>query len=140
MMETKVDLQQLAVERDSVTLSSSRRKVLTRFVLPGALLVGFASLVAYAAREGLSPPRAVTVIPVITSQGALDAPPDTPLFRAAGWVEPRPTPTIVTALAEGVVEQLLVVEGQEVRRGQVVARLVAADAKLALESAEAEIE
>jgi RND family efflux transporter MFP subunit len=151
-MGTKVDLQQLAGERNPVTLSPchlvtlssavilSPKRLLTRFVLPGLLLLGFASLVAYAAREGLSPPRAVTVIPVTTSQGAMDAPPDTPLFRAAGWVEPRPTPTIVTALAEGVVEHLLVVEGQEVKKGQTVARLVEADARLALESAEAEVE
>jgi RND family efflux transporter MFP subunit len=145
-MKSRVDLSQLAVARNDPAASlpvpsvARRRGLLTRLVLPGILLAGFAGLVGYAARESLSPPRAVTVIPVTTSRGAMDAPPDTPLFRAAGWVEPRPTPTIVTALAEGVVEQLLVVEGQEVERGQVVARLIAADAKLTLESAEAEVD
>lgn len=144
-MKSKVDLSQLAVTRDGPAAplpvpSVRRRGLLTRFVLPGLLLLGFAALVAYAARDVLYPPRSVTVIPVTTSQSAMDAPPDTPLFRAAGWVEPRPTPTVVTALAEGVVEQLLVVEGQEVKKGQTVARLVAADAKLALEATEAEIE
>ncbi|MFO0840935.1 MAG: efflux RND transporter periplasmic adaptor subunit [Gemmataceae bacterium] len=146
-MRPKVDLSQLAVTRDDAPPSLRngvpvvrRRNLLTRFVLPGLLLLGFLGLVGYAARETLSPPRAVTVIPVTASQGAMDAPPDTPLFRAAGWAEARPTPTVVTALAEGVIEQLLVVEGQEVRQGEVVARLVAADARLALESAEAEVE
>src|SRR5215475_5916429 len=105
-MNTKVDLSQLAVARDDPapkqgeTTRPRRRGVLTRFVLPALLLLGFAALVGYALRDSLSPPRPVTVIPVTASQGALDAPPDTPLFRAAGWVEPRPTPTVVTALAE----------------------------------------
>ncbi|MGL4554952.1 MAG: efflux RND transporter periplasmic adaptor subunit [Gemmataceae bacterium] len=137
----KVDLSQLAVTRDAPPPPPLRRRgLLTRFVLPGLLLAGFAALVGYAARESLSPPRPVTVIPVTASLGAMDAPADTPLFRAAGWVEPRPTPTVVTALAEGVVERLMVVEGQDVKEGQTVARLVAADARLAVESAEAEVE
>ena len=49
----------------------------------------------------------------------------TPLFKAAGWVEPRPTPILVAALASGVVERLLVVEDQAVETGQPVAELVA---------------
>src|SRR4051812_29213001 len=122
-MDKKVDLQQLAGGRDPITLSprrsaplsAGRRKLLTRFVLPGLLLAGFVALVGYAAWEALAPPRAGTVVPVVPSDPATDAPPDVPLFRAAGGVEPRPTPAVVTALAEGVVEKLLVVEGQEVK-------------------------
>ncbi len=142
-MNPQLDLSQLAIQRVPSTKSVDvrrRRHLLTRWILPGLLLAGFAALITYAARETFSPPRVVTVIPVTLSQQALDAPVDTPLFRAAGWVEPRPMPTVVTALAEGVVEQLLVLEGQEVKRGQVVARLIAEDARLALEAAEAEVE
>ncbi len=140
-MLPKVDLRQLAVARDAPAVPAApRRRLLTRVVLPGLLLVGFAGLVAYALRETLSPPRAVTVIPVLTAQARGDQPADAPLFRGAGWVEPRPTARLATALSEGVVEQLLVVEGQEVKRGQLVARLVSADAKLALESAEADVQ
>ena len=143
-MNTKVDLRQLAVVRDEAgpatpPLPARRRHLLTRFVLPGFLLAGFCLLVAYAARESLYPPKAVTVLPVVSSQSGMDQPADTPLFRAAGWVEPRPTPTVVTALAEGVVEKLFVVEGQAVKEGEVVARLVTADAKLALDVAEADV-
>jgi RND family efflux transporter MFP subunit len=60
------------------------------------------------------------------------------LFQSAGWVEARPTPVVVSALAEGVVEELLVVEGQEVKAGQTVARLIDADARLALAAAVAD--
>jgi len=141
---TKVDLKQLAIVRPSEGTDTPKtdprpRHILTRVVLPAALLVGFAALVSYAAVERFSPPRPVTVVPVISSQSELDQPPDTPLFRAAGWVEPRPTPSLVTALSEGVVERLLVAEGQMVKEGDVVARLVSADARIALEVAEAEV-
>src|SRR5262245_49258629 len=112
-MKAKVDLRQLAVERDAPAPASAarparRRHLLTRFVLPALLLAGFGLLLTYAARESLYPPRPVTVIPVISSQGEMDQPADTPLFRAAGWAEPRPTPTVVTSPAEGMVEKLLV--------------------------------
>jgi multidrug efflux pump subunit AcrA (membrane-fusion protein) len=63
----------------------------------------------------------------------------TPLFQAAGWIEPRPTPIIVSALTDGVIEKLLVVEGQAVQAGEPIAHLIDADAKIALQFAEAEL-
>ena len=45
------------------------------------------------------------------------------IVPAAGWVEPRPTPPWSAAF-EGVVEQLLVVEGQAVKAGEPVAKLI----------------
>jgi RND family efflux transporter MFP subunit len=59
----------------------------------------------------------------------------TPLFKAAGWIEPRPTSVRVAALAPGVIEQLLVVEDQLVKLGDPVAELVKDDATLAYERA-----
>src|SRR5438046_2519026 len=53
---------------------------------------------------------------------------------------PRPTPILVTALAEGVVDKLLVVEGQEVQAGAVVAHLIDVDARLALKAAKADLQ
>lgn len=142
-MKPKVDLSQLAVEREVVAPPASWRSrwqsVVSRVVLPAGLLICFVALLAYAIRDRLSPPRPVTVMPVISAQSTGSQQADTPLFRAVGWVEPRPSPTVVTALAEGVVDKLLVVEGQEVKEGDVVARLIPTDAQIALASAEAEI-
>lgn len=140
-MHARIDLSQLAVTRaPSIEAAPvQRRHLLTRLALPCLLLAGFAGLLLYAAREMFSPPRPVTVIPVLSARGDLEQPTDTPLFRAAGWVEPRPTPTLVSALAEGVIEDLLVVEGQDVKKGQTVARLIADDARLGLESADADL-
>jgi len=141
---SRVDLSQLAVRRaasgDGQPDRGPRRRshLFTRYILPGALLLGFLSLVGWSARESLLPSRSVTVMPVLSARTAVQQA-GTPLFQAAGWVEPRPTPIVVTALAEGVVERLLVVEDQEVAADEPVAYLIDADAKLALEGAEAEL-
>jgi len=63
----------------------------------------------------------------------------TPLFKAAGWIEPRPTPVGVAALSSGVVERLLVVEDQQVKAGEPVAELVKDDAKLTCDGAQADL-
>src|SRR5439155_1954988 len=102
------------------------------------VLLGFAGVVGWAARDSLIPARPVTVVPVHTTRAEVQQE-GTPLFQAAGWVEPRPTPTLVSALAEGVVDKLLVVEGQEVRAGEVVAVLIDVEARLGLREAEAQV-
>ncbi|MBY0524428.1 MAG: efflux RND transporter periplasmic adaptor subunit [Gemmataceae bacterium] len=143
-MNANVDLSQLAVRRESGTSGSPprsparRRQLLTRYVVPGAVLLGFLGILAWSARGSLLPARAVTVTPVLTSRAEIQQA-GTPLFQAAGWVEPRPVPSLVTALAEGVVEQLLVVEGQEVKAGDALARLLDTDARLILCTAEADL-
>lgn len=137
-MSNGVDLRQLAVRRDAPAMLKPRRHWLTRFVLPAGILAGFLGLAGYALRDRLSPPKPVTVAPVVVERGTVQAA-GTPLFQAAGWIEPRPTPIVVTALTDGVIEQMLVVENQRVQAGEPIAHLVDADAKLALQSAEAEL-
>jgi len=127
-----VDLRQLAIDRD-VTPSApagNRRHLMTRFLLPVLLLLGFLTLVTWASRDLLFPPVKVTVIPVYTTEAEVQRE-GTPLFKAAGWIEPRPTPIRVAALAPGVVEKLLVVEDQPIHQGDPIAELVKDDARLA---------
>src|SRR5262249_44025106 len=118
-MNPDVNLRELAVRRSppAPALPGRPRHVLTRSALPGGGLLGFAGVLSWSARDSLLPARPVTVVPVLTTRAEIRQD-GTPLFQAAGWVEPRPTPVLVTALTEGVVEQLLVVEGQEVRAGE----------------------
>ena len=68
--------------------------------------------------------------PAVTSTVSVQAP---------GWVEPDPYPTFVTALTNGVIDKLLVLEGESVEAGQVVAEMVDDDARLAVARAEAEL-
>ena len=64
---------------------------------------------------------------------------NTPLFQAAGWVEPRPQPVVVSALVEGIVDEILVVEGQAVQANQIVAKMVSRDAEIAVQRAAADV-
>src|SRR2546429_2371087 len=128
-MNSNVDLKQLAVRRDGPAPAPQLRRpghLASRYLLPGAVLVGFSAVVAWAARDSLLPSRPVTVVPILTTRAEVRQE-GSPLFQAAGWVEARPTPILVTALAEGVIDQLLVVEGQEVKAGEAVARLIDVD-------------
>jgi RND family efflux transporter MFP subunit len=137
-MSAEVDIKQLAIVRDAREAPKPRRRrhVVSRYVIPGLLLTGFLGLVAWAARDTVAPPTPVWVVPVLASQSNVQHE-GTPLFQAAGWIEPRPTPVRVAALAPGVVERLLVVEDQAVKAGEPVAELVKQDAELAYQRAEA---
>ena len=139
-MSTDVDLRELAVDRSGTGQPSikTRQHVLTRYVLPLILIIGFLSLVAWASRDLMFPPKPVTVVPVFSTTAEVRQE-GTPLFNAAGWIEPRPTPIRVAALAPGVVERLLVVEDQDVRIGEQIAELVKDDAKLVHERAMADL-
>ncbi len=140
-MPAPVDLRELAIDRGVNTGTANvrvRRHVLTRYVLPSLLVFGFLSLVAWASWDAVFPPKAVTVMPVISSTAEVQRE-GTPLFKAAGWIEPRPTPVRVAALAPGVVEKLLVVEDQAIKVGESVAELIDDDAKLAHDRALADL-
>ena len=139
-MTAEVDIRQLAIVRDDGAAPKVRRRrpVVSRYLVPGILLVGFSSLVAWASRDTLLPPRPVWVVPVLATHSTVQHE-GTPLFQAAGWIEPRPTPVRVAALAPGVVERLLVVQDQLVKAGEPVAELVKEDAQLARERAVASL-
>lgn len=141
-MPNDVDLRELAIDRgpgDSTGDSplAPRKHVLTRYVLPMILILGFLSLVAWASRDLMFPPREVTVMPVFSTTAEVRQA-GTPLFEAAGWIEPRPTPIRVAALAPGVIEKLLVVEDQPVKARDPIAELVKEDAQLTFEGASAD--
>jgi HlyD family secretion protein len=139
-MSTEVDIRGLAIVRGETPAKTVRRRphTVSRYVIPGILIGGFAAVLAWAARDAYSPPAPVWVVPVLASQSAARNE-GTPLFQAAGWVEPRPTPIRVAALSPGVIERLLVVQDQPVQEGEPVAELVKADAQFACDRAAANL-
>ncbi|NNJ24732.1 efflux RND transporter periplasmic adaptor subunit [Alienimonas chondri] len=143
--ETRLDLSRLAFDRTATAAAAkpkrrqSRGRLLARVLAPAVILGGFLAMTGWAARDLWRSAKPVTVVPVVVRQAEVRRA-GTPLFQAAGWVEPRPTPTYVSALASGVVNELLVVAGQEVTAGEVVARLNDVDAALALRRAEADLQ
>ena len=140
-MAMQVDLSQLAVNRvtPSREATTRRRNWLSRWLIPGLIVGGFVSVTAWSLRDRLLPSQSVTVVPVVLAKAEVHQS-GTPLFQAAGWIEPRPSAVLASAMVEGVIEQMLVVEGQEVEAGQPVAKLIAADADLALREAQANLQ
>jgi HlyD family secretion protein len=110
----------------------------TRVLLPVLILSGFLSLLLVASFDTLAPAVEVKFTPVIvkSQQGRVAG---AVTVQAAGWVEADPYKSYVTALADGVVREVLVLEGQAVEKDQVVARLVDDDARLSLQRAEADV-
>jgi multidrug efflux pump subunit AcrA (membrane-fusion protein) len=125
------------LERLSRTSAPARRvsRVATLW-LPVAILLGFALLFALLFRDRLLPARDVRVVPAIaiaderTESPAPSSASDKPLFQASGWLEPDPFPVRATALTDGIVETVLVLEGESVDAGQTLATLVNEDARL----------
>lgn len=138
MTPPTLDLQQLALDRTSPSSAARphRRPWISRYVFPGLILAGFVVMLSLAAGRQLLPATRVTVAPVVVKQTQIQAA-GTVLFQAAGWIEPRPSSVRVSALTSGVLDKLLVVEGQDVREGDPVATLISTDARLLLEQAQA---
>ncbi|MCA9038324.1 MAG: HlyD family efflux transporter periplasmic adaptor subunit [Planctomycetaceae bacterium] len=140
MSDTQLDLRNLAINRSHSSTNGKprRRRRLLRYVLPLGILAGFVGLIVAASGRQFLPGTSVTVVPVIVQRSEIQKA-GRALFQAAGWIEPRPTSVSVPALAPGVIEELLVVEGQEVKRGETIARLISVDAEIAVEQARASL-
>ncbi len=122
---------------DDKTIPQPSRRWLTRWVLPVAIVIVALALLGYAARDSLRPALAVRTLRVVAKSvtGTVGA----VTVQAPGWVEADPFPIYVPALAAGVVEEVLVLEGEPVLAGQVVARLIDDDARLALDLTQAQL-
>jgi len=129
---------------DSLTRRETTPKPVRRmpaWLVPLAIGTGFVFLFLALFRDRLLPaPEVRTAIVLTTTGDATDSPasasPGSMLFQASGWIEPDPLPIKATALIDGVVDQVRVLEGQLVKQGDILATLIDADAKLALSVAE----
>ncbi|MFB3065092.1 MAG: efflux RND transporter periplasmic adaptor subunit [Planctomycetota bacterium] len=83
----------------------------------------------------LAPARTVVTAPVRAADGAASVS-RAATAEAAGWIEPDPFPIVVRPLVAGVLEELPVLEGHEVRKGvTVVGRLQSAELQAARDRA-----
>lgn len=122
------------------------------WLLPVGVLLGFSLVFLLLFRDRLIPARGVVVSPAVaieskpaTVEKSASPAPATPvagrlLFQASGWVEPDPQPIKVTALTDGFIDQVNVLEGAAVKEGEVIATLIEIDSRLAKEAAAAEVE
>ena len=111
------------------------------WLIPLGIAAGFAVLFLALFRDRLLPaPDVKTAVVLTTASDTKETPASASstgmLFQASGWIEADPLPVKATALIDGVIDQVLVLEGQLVKKGETLATLIDADAKLALASAE----
>lgn len=109
----------------------------TRVLLPAVLVLSALAILIGSGWKSLFPGHPVQVVAVLVKRVQGTAGEVT--VTASGWLEPDPFPIYAAALAGGVVQEVTVLEGEAVRKGQVLARLVADDAKISLREAEAEL-
>ena len=126
------------------------KRVLTRYVLPVALVAAAAAALAWTGWRSFLPVPAVEVVPVsvraaavtdeTAHQGHADTKPAThegPPVQAPGWIEPSPFAVMVPALTPGIVKRVAILEGERVEAGQVLVELVDDEQRIALKLAEA---
>lgn len=130
----KPELRDLSIDRRPSEIPPPRPRVFTRLVLPIVLLAAAFGAVAYAARDVLLPASVVRVEPVVQGTANAEVQID---VTAPGWIAPDAFATQVTALTDGVVDEVLALDGQQVAAGEVVATLIATDAEIALARARA---
>jgi HlyD family secretion protein len=117
-------------------------RLLMRAFVPASVLLAALALLAYAARESFRPAISVQVAPAVPRAGGstnTEAAEPGEIVQAPGWIEPDPSAIGVPALAGGVLKELLVLDGERVEKGQVIAALNDEEATLALRRATAEL-
>ncbi|MGB0413126.1 MAG: efflux RND transporter periplasmic adaptor subunit [Coraliomargarita sp.] len=138
--------------RDNEASPPKSKKSLQRLAefLPIALLLAFLLLLALLFGDRFVPARELKLESVVTqrsqqtvsesasneSNSAQDFS-GKALFQASGWIEADPLPFHVPALSDGFVDTVHVLEGEQVAKGQLLAKLVDEDAQLDLASAKA---
>lgn len=115
--------------------SRPARRRLGLWLLPLAILLGFALLFALLFRDRLLPAETVDVIPAVGIEETLalaKKPVSTgkTLFQASGWVEPDPLPIKATALTDGIVDEVHVLEGALVKKGDLLVSLIDVDTRI----------
>lgn len=153
------------ISRSGTRTSSRDWRSRLASALPWLLLIGFFLVLAAVFGKRLLPAKELTVVTVVTdrisvdgndlSSGAIEsvaelaelavagdssASFDAPmLFQSSGWIEPDPFSTKATALIDGVVKTVEVLEGDLVSEGQLLATLIDDDARLDLETSQSRL-
>ena len=131
---------------DSLVRDSAGEKRIRRlpaWLVPAAIFCGFMLLFAALFGDRILPGKPVNVALVLATAPGSSAPVESavtstagePRFQASGWIEPDPLPVRATALVDGVIESVRVLEGQKISRGEEIARLIDEDVLLEVEAA-----
>jgi len=117
-----------------------KKQFMTRLGIPIIIILITAGVLLFASWESIRPATKVEAITVVMRSVETDTPQESTMaegsvIQAPGWVEAEPYAIYAGALTEGVVEEVLVLEGDVVTKGQPIATLVDEDNQLALKTA-----
>ncbi len=120
--------------------------------IPILLGAGFLVLIAVLFGDRLIPAKSVELVSVVVKETAIEATTGNlttpiqgnfegePIFQATGWIEASPYPYRASTLIDGFVDQVLVLEGEAVEKGQLLATMVADDIQLNVKTAESALQ
>lgn len=134
MTQVRSDIDLGGLARAPQTVPPPKRSWL-RIVVPLVIVLAFLAILATSLGDLWRGSVEVTVVRPIAIDASQGAAAGVPLFQAAGWIEPDPSAIEVSALASGVVREVLVQPSDRVASGDVVARLIDQDARLACDAA-----
>jgi len=123
----------------SLTRPANPARLLARVVVPVSILATATIILAVTAVDLFRHAPKVEVTPVAVIASKTAEPPAAGGIQAAGWVEPAPHPVEARALREGVVTEVLALEGAHVEAETVLARLDRAEQEIAVREATAEL-
>jgi len=134
-----IDLNDLKIQREPV---SPRRKfpyLLVLLVFLGGIALGYCAF-AYWPRTQRDPEPESAAAPAGDQSGPSVQPPPPDSFTEGGWIEvPSYHPIVVSGLIPGRLDELLVLEGSRVAKGDVMARIYDKDLRDARDTAAAEL-
>lgn len=130
------NLGQLISKNDDAPPKTGKR--LAVWLLPLALAAGFILVFAILFRDRLLPAKAVEMATAVGIEEQIETRPESEspartgslLFQASGWIEPDPLPIKATALVDGIVDEVHVLEGELVKKGDLLATLIGIDTEL----------
>lgn len=128
----------------NTSIPEPSRHFVMRFGIPIAIITTTFVILAYASWNLVRKTYPVEAVTVVMRDVETDDPisanaSDESIVQAPGWVEASPYAVYAGALIQGIVDEILVLEGDYVEEGQPVAMLVSEDSELALTAARATV-
>ena len=124
------------------TIPQPKKRFVTRLGIPIAIILITTCILIYASWESIRPTKTVEAVTVVMRNVQTNTPQSRTIesgsvVQAPGWVEAEPFSVYAGSLTAGIVESILVLEGDSVEKGQPVAKLISEDNELALRAAAA---
>ena len=119
-----------------------KKRFFTRLGIPLAIILITACILVYASWASIRSTIMVEAVTVVMRNVETNNPKSTAaeqgsIVQAPGWVEAEPYSIYAGALTPGIIESILVLEGDVVEKGQPIATLISDDNKLAFKATEA---